>query len=276
MVGAVEQMVPIGRFSKMTRLSLKALRHYDEIGLLVPAKVDPSSGYRYYRLSQANEAEAIRTLRSLDMPLDEIGEALATDDPEVSGKVLDAHRRRLAGALAENRRRLGFIERLIRTEDPIVHYTVTTLQVPDQTVLSLRSRATWEDVGDVIQAGFGTLAGALGAAGRTPSGQPFIVFHDVIDAETAGELELCIPIEEPAEPDRLPDRVRSRTVDGGLVASTVHRGPYDEIAPAYHVLTGWIQEHGHQPSGPPREVYLDDPTLVAPGEQRTEVQWPIH
>ena len=55
----------------------------------------------------------------------------------------------------------------------------------------------------------------------------------------------------------------------------MHRGPYDEIAPAYHVLTGWIHAHGHQPAGPPHEIYLDDPTLVEPGEQRTEVEWPI-
>lgn len=68
----MNELVAIGRFSAMTRLSVKALRHYDEIGLLRPAEVDPQSGYRYYRLSQANTAEAIRTLRSIDMPLDEI------------------------------------------------------------------------------------------------------------------------------------------------------------------------------------------------------------
>ena len=58
-----EQLVPIGRFSEATRLSVKALRHYDDIGLLRPAVTDPQSGYRYYRLGQANRAEAIRQLR---------------------------------------------------------------------------------------------------------------------------------------------------------------------------------------------------------------------
>ena len=63
-------LLPIGRFAKATRLSVKALRHYDELGLLRPAFVDPSSGYRYYRPAQANQAEAIRILRSLEMPLE--------------------------------------------------------------------------------------------------------------------------------------------------------------------------------------------------------------
>jgi DNA-binding transcriptional MerR regulator len=65
----VDDLLPIGRFAKATRLSVKALRHYDELGLLRPAFVDPSSGYRYYRPAQANQAEAIRILRSVEMPL---------------------------------------------------------------------------------------------------------------------------------------------------------------------------------------------------------------
>ena len=68
----MEDLVPIGRFSRMTRLSIKALRLYDGLGLLTPAWVDPSSSYRYYRLGQANRAEAIRVLRQVDMPLEEI------------------------------------------------------------------------------------------------------------------------------------------------------------------------------------------------------------
>jgi len=90
----MQNLVPIGRFSKMTRLSVKALRHYDELGLLVPTVVDPSSGYRYYTYAQANRAEAIRVLRSLDMPLEDVREALAADDPAVAAKVLDRHRAR--------------------------------------------------------------------------------------------------------------------------------------------------------------------------------------
>src|ERR687898_457000 len=68
----MENLVPIGRFSKICRLSVSSLRYYDELGLLRPALVDPDSSYRYYRLSQVRAAETIRLLRALDMPLEEV------------------------------------------------------------------------------------------------------------------------------------------------------------------------------------------------------------
>ena len=52
-------------------------------------------------------------------------------------------------------------------------------------------------------------------------------------------------------------------------------GPYEQIAPAYHTLTGWISEHGHEIAGPPREIYLNDPQTVAPEELLTRVEFPI-
>jgi effector-binding domain-containing protein len=73
----------------------------------------------------------------------------------------------------------------------------------------------------------------------------------------------------------LEGEVYSTTLVGGAVASTIHHGPYQEITPAYHTITGWVQDHGHQFAGPPREIYLNDPTLVAPEDILTEVQWPI-
>ena len=269
----MEQLVPIGRFSKMTRLSVKALRLYDEIGLLSPAMVDASSGYRYYRLAQAREAEAIRTLRSLDMPLDDIASVLAADDVEIAEKVLDGHRQRLAEQVDEARRRLEFIGRLISRKEPIVPYEVTTRTIDPQPVAALRRHTDIATVGATIADGFGRLIGAVFAAGRQPAGLPFIVFHDVIDEDAPGDLEMCVPV---AEGTAVSDAdVTVRVLEPATVAAVTHRGAYDEIGPAYHVLTGWMQEHGHTPAGPPREYYLNDPTSVPVDEQLTEVLWPI-
>jgi DNA-binding transcriptional MerR regulator len=117
-------LIPIGRFSRMTRLSVKALRRYDQLGLLVPALVDPSSSYRYYTYSQANRAEAIRILRRLDMPLEQIRELLESDDAAVAAKLLQVHRGRLEDELERQRRRLAFIERLIEREESVMPYEV--------------------------------------------------------------------------------------------------------------------------------------------------------
>lgn len=105
--------------------SIKVLRFYDNVGLLKPAWVDPSSGYRYYRIGQANHAEAIRILRSVEMPIDEIKELRANDSPDITRKLLDGHRRRLAERLAQQQRTLAFLEALIEREEGVMPYEVT-------------------------------------------------------------------------------------------------------------------------------------------------------
>jgi DNA-binding transcriptional MerR regulator len=91
----MRNLLPIGRFSEVCRISIPALRHYDEVGLLQPAAVDPETGYRYYSMAQAIDADRIRTLRFLDMPPSEIRAVLA-GEPERTKALPEAHRLRLS------------------------------------------------------------------------------------------------------------------------------------------------------------------------------------
>ncbi|HLE04088.1 MAG TPA: helix-turn-helix domain-containing protein, partial [Anaerolineales bacterium] len=100
----MKNLVPIGRFSRVCRLSIKALRYYDELGLLRPAAVDPDSGYRYYSLAQAVEAEVIQVLRSLDVPLEDVRQLLREREPAAIRKRLELHRLRVEERIAEERR----------------------------------------------------------------------------------------------------------------------------------------------------------------------------
>ena len=265
-------LVPIGRFSEMTRLSVKALRLYDEKGLLQPAYVDPSSGYRYYDLGQANHAEAVRILRSVEMPLDEILAILNADDPELVHKQLVAHRERLAEKLAAQERMLEYLETLIQREEGIMPYEVQLTDVHPQQIAAVRKRTSLSTIGNDIGAGFGAIVTALGKQGLAPGGAPLLVFHDVIDEQTDGEVEICIPVGVAVSED---GEVYGRELEGGKVATTVHRGPYGEISPAYHTLMGWMSEHGHESAGPPREIYLNDPQQVAEAELLTRVEFPV-
>ena len=269
----MRQLLPIGRFSEMTRLSVKALRHYDAIGLLQPAEVDPSSGYRYYLKSQTRRAEAIRLLRGVDLPLDEIATVLApgvADD--VVEKVLDRHRDRLDEELSLQRRRLATVRRLIDGEEPLMPYDVTTRTTDPTTIVGVRRHTDLRSIGQTIGEGMGAMMAAVAGAGDQPAGPPMVIYHEVIDAEQAGDIECAIPVAAPvrlAEGDAV-----CRELEGGPVAVTVHRGDYAEIAAAYHVLEGWMGEHAHRPAAPPREVYLNDPQEVDVEEQLTEVVWP--
>lgn len=91
----------IGDFARMTHLSVKALRHYHQLGLLVPAEVDRFSGYRSYEVCQVTTAQVVRRLRELDMPLDELRQLLQSHDPQERNQVIVDHLRRLEQQLKE-------------------------------------------------------------------------------------------------------------------------------------------------------------------------------
>ncbi|MEE8601289.1 MerR family transcriptional regulator [Euzebya tangerina] len=265
-------LVTIGEFSRMTRLSLKALRLYDERGLLQPAWVDPATGYRHYDPVQANRAEAVRILRSVDMPLDEIASVLEADDPDLVHKHLQVHRERLVTRLANDRRMLEYLESLMNRRDGVMPYTVETEEVSVRLVAATRIHTSLRNVGEDIGAGLGRLLPAMGSEGVESAGAPLVVYHDIIDEANDGTIEVCIPIGRALSADA---DVDCRELEGGPVATTTHRGRYAEIAPAYHTLSGWIAEHGHQVVGPPREIYLNDPQQVPEDELLTRVEFPI-
>lgn len=269
----MHQLVPIGRFSQMTRLSIKALRHYDRIGLLRPAEVDPSSGYRYYRLTQARHAEAIRLLRGLDMSLDDIATVLSeASDQEVVAKVLQGHREQLAADLRAQQRRLLMVQRLINGEDPVMPYDVTTKTLDPVTIVGIRGHMAADAIKGFMHQAMGRLVATIQGSEAEMAGAPMALYYDVIDEEQSGELEIAIPIDREIEPGD--DDVVCRTLDPVTAATTLHHGDYSELGTAYHVVSGWIAEHGHTPLLPAREIYVTDPSQTPMEDWVTEVQWP--
>src|SRR5689334_14168176 len=113
-------LMPIGRFSRQTGLSVKALRHYDELGLLRPAAVDPDTGYRLYASGQVERAEAIRLLRRLEVPLDDVATLLASGDPATVRSVLLDHQRRTALRSTELKIILQGLQPLIDGKEPVM------------------------------------------------------------------------------------------------------------------------------------------------------------
>jgi DNA-binding transcriptional MerR regulator len=120
MLRAMESLMSIGRFARLTGLTVKALRHYDELGLLRPAAVDPETGYRSYSSAQLGRAEAIRLLRRLEVPLDDVATIVATDDPAAVRRVLLDHQRRTALRSAELNLVLQGLQPLIDGKEPVM------------------------------------------------------------------------------------------------------------------------------------------------------------
>jgi DNA-binding transcriptional MerR regulator len=111
-------VLSIGDFSQITHLSVKTLRRYHEAGLLQPAEVDPYTGYRYYAATQVPTAQVIRRFRELGMPVREIGELLATTDPQARSTLIAAHLERLENQLGQTRAAVTSLRRLLQPASP--------------------------------------------------------------------------------------------------------------------------------------------------------------
>jgi effector-binding domain-containing protein len=151
-------------------------------------------------------------------------------------------------------------------------YEVTTKTVLPRSVAAVRKRTSMATIADDIAAGFNEIAAAMHVQRTRVGGSPCIVFHGRIDDVSGGVIEMCRPV---ASSFHGVGEVYAARIAGGSVAVTLHRGSYDEMAPAYEAILAWIDEHGREPDGPPREHYLNDPETTKPEDLLTEVVFPI-
>src|SRR5438132_6927315 len=160
----------IGDFSAITHLSIKTLRRYHEAGLLEPAKVDPQTGYRYYAVDQVPAAQVIHRFRELGMPVREVGEVLATADPEARATLIAHHLERLESQLDQTRAAVSSLRRLLQPDPPSIEVEHRRLEAT--TVAAVRATV---DLGEVLAwyaEAMGELDRALDALGLSPAGPP--------------------------------------------------------------------------------------------------------
>ncbi|HEV8099784.1 MAG TPA: helix-turn-helix domain-containing protein [Gaiellaceae bacterium] len=121
------ELMTIGRFARITGLTVKALRHYDEVGLLRPATVDSETGYRSYSSGQVRRAERIRMLRRLELPLDDVATLVESEDPTLIHRVLVDHQRRTASRSAELKVVLQGLQPLIDGKETVMKTPVEAI-----------------------------------------------------------------------------------------------------------------------------------------------------
>jgi DNA-binding transcriptional MerR regulator len=268
-------LMPIGRFSQICRLSIKTLRHYDEVDLLKPAHIDPWTNYRYYALEQAAIAEQIRLLRATEMPIEDIRIFLNEADVVRRDTILTDHYQRLQQRIAEHQNALALLKRLQQRKERVMIYDIRIQEVKQYPVAAIGMAIPWGQFDKVVGPGFQEIVNHLGGIGATITGTPLLLYRWP-DATTTGEgaegeLEIAIPV---ATPILESDRVKNQVVPGGVVACTTHVGPYDEISGAFQAIQAWLQEFGHESAGICWEVYVTDPQSTPdPADYRTDVYW---
>ncbi|ADG78872.1 Transcriptional regulator, MerR family OS=Tsukamurella paurometabola (strain ATCC 8368 / DSM/ CCUG 35730 / CIP 100753 / JCM 10117 / KCTC 9821 / NBRC 16120/ NCIMB 702349 / NCTC 13040) OX=521096 GN=Tpau_2263 PE=4 SV=1 [Tsukamurella paurometabola] len=274
-------LMPIGRFSSMSRISVRMLRHYDAHGVLVPADVDPITGYRRYTPAQLADAAAIRRLRDVGFGVSAIGAMLALRGTPGYDAALAAHRVVLALAADEAIGRLRLLDQLLTEKDTAMDSTTTETvaveTVPARTVASLRGTVAdyaaegtlWERLFPALQEQ-GIVPGALGGC----------IEHD--DEFREHDVDESVFVDVPAGTTaHAPVRILNLPERRAVVAAVV--GPYHEAIPRAHELIGAaVAEQGltlTRTTGDPAthhfNVYLDDPCAVPPERLRTKVYVPV-
>lgn len=259
------ERLTVGDFSRATHLTIKTLRHYHEVGLLEPAEVDRATNYRYYVAAQIPQAQVIRRLRDLDMPVAEVKAVLATSDAVARSALINKHLGRLEAELAKTRAAVDSLRAILDRPS----YAVSHRTVPATRALAIRGTVERGDVGAWWRGALGELhamprAGVLGG-----------LFETALFAEGRGEAIVFAPIAGAATP-KLVGRVELFDVPAAELAIVTHAGSHDAIDVAYGELGAYVAAHEIAVDGPLREYYVRDPIDARDSaDWLTEIAWPV-
>jgi DNA-binding transcriptional MerR regulator len=249
--------IGIGEFARRSRLSLKALRLYDERGVLVPSRVDHGSGYRYYDTAQLDQARLVVMLRQLELPLAAIKELLAADPADAAARVAEYWRR--SEAAHESRRELAdyLVNRLSGKRS--VMYEVATREIPERSLLCLLREVDQQGMwafGKEFMGIFRDRPVPKSAKAEGRAGAAFCIWWGEPNPDTDIPVEWCSPIlTEQAESlaARYPE-LTLRTEPAHLEAAVLLPDDGDEIvhwALACESLEAWTREQERQHAGEP-------------------------
>jgi DNA-binding transcriptional MerR regulator len=241
-------MLRIGDFARLGRVTVKALRHYDEEGLLAPAEIDRATGYRFYSPDQLITLSRILQLKDLGFPLTEIGTLIA--DPHLLGDALAARRVGLAASIEADRERLARLDAVRETLAEDMGAPAIVVK-PVEPVLALTARALIEPDSRDVEHLFERLEREAARAKARADMSPFLLFHDGPALTDRMDVEICVPLNE-----RGAALKAAREVEGAATAGAlVYRGAYRQTPELFTRLARWVDANGGAIGGPLREVY---------------------
>ncbi|KPU42565.1 HTH-type transcriptional regulator HmrR [Oxobacter pfennigii] len=268
-------MFKIGEFSKLTQVSIRMLRYYDETGLLKPAAIDKFTNYRLYSVEQIPVLNKIIFLRDLGFNISEIALALNHWNDEFITDQLDNKRLEIESTIKAEQYKLSKIElakRDILQERITLHCNVSIKSTPSCQVFSLRrivrdyyaEGQLWEEMS------------AFAGQNNIPiSNSTFTIYHDTDYRETDVDIEICAPVARIGK-DICGFTYRN-TEPVPIMACTMVYGPFENIGSAYLAFAKWLQEHSqYKMSGQSRQIVHRGPwNEENPDKYLTEIQIPL-
>ena len=251
----MDVLLTIGEFSKMTYLSVKALRHYHDVGLLEPADIDPDTGYRRYASTQVPTAQAIRRFRDLDMPLDDLRSVIHAPNLAARNRAIVAHLERMHTQLERTQTSIESLQALL-TDDAPPSLPLEIRRLAATPVLTTSGVVALDECGDWLESAYARLFDTAAEDGLVVNGATGALYFDDIFEADRGEVTAYLPVVD--GPEHLP---------AATVAVLLHDGPFSELDRTYGALGTAVAERGIGGPGPIREHYLT--------ESSTEVCWPV-
>ena len=267
-------MYRIGEFSKMTKLTVKALRYYDEMGLCSPSYVDPETGYRFYTTDQLVPLHRIVSLRQLGLSIREISAILSGQD---SQEILRGRRRELQRELATAADQLSRIQFILseKEEDYLMNYQAILKDLPGCTVYYKQGVVpTFADYGSFI------LQSAEECRAANPGIQcvePDYCYVSYLDPEFR-EKDVAIEYAQAVRAAGVEtDTIKFKDIPAVKAVCVFHKGPYDGLRDAYAFAYTWLEKNGYTACGSSRECYIDGVwNKDDPADWLTEIQIPVH
>jgi DNA-binding transcriptional MerR regulator len=267
----VPSCLAIGDFSRATHLSVKTLRHYHRLGLLIPAEVDPDSSYRRYSTEQIPTAQVIRRFRDVDMPLDQIGAVLQAPDVDARNALIADHLARLEEGLVQTQEAVASLRGLLQGPSPalpMVHRSEPALQTA-----AISDTVNLDELGPWFQGALGELTATLTAQSVTTTGPLGAVIANDFFADERGAITIFAPSGSAVRPV---GRVEACELPAVELATIVHAGSHANIDRSYGALATYVSDRALGVDGPIRERYLVGRLdTTEESEWRTEIGWPI-
>jgi DNA-binding transcriptional MerR regulator len=264
-------MLSIGDFSRVTHLSIKTLRHYHDVGLLEPAEVDASTGYRHYALAQVPTAQVIRRFRDLEMPVERVREVLAAPDLATRNRLIADHLATLEKRLADAQTAVASLKSLLAPQSAPISVELRAL--PATRAVGIQANVARVDMLAWWRGAIGELEAVVDAQKLTRTGPTGGLFASAIFQVDRGDATMFVPVEKSAKPV---GRVIDLTIPAAELATTEHRGPINDIDVTYGALGSYVTSHALGVEGPVREYYVvDGRTAADSAAWRTEIGWPV-
>jgi DNA-binding transcriptional MerR regulator len=268
-------MIKIGDFSKLSRISIRMLRHYDELGLLVPENVDNFTGYRYYSEAQLPVANRITSLKNMGFSLALIGEILTEyKDPKKLETYLRLKHKEIE-ELADNiKNQLLLLETTLSQlrKDGNMEYNVVLKELPKRKVASVRKIIPAYNEEGLLWNILMSETAPLKIQYDDPC-YALAVFHDHEFKESDVDVEVQIAVKGDYKNT---DNVVFKTVEPIEIASATYKGSYDKISEVNEVVANWVKDNNYNFNGFSFLIYHVSPNETQnPDELVTEVCYPV-